>query len=129
MLIIYMICKKGDFGGVKDRGVSLKNRKILFYLVCVPLRLGIAYTAYLIHKKKWFLHLVAIICILSLYFVKFDKDECVWWSRKMHYIILCIILFVSIIQIILKNNKPIVPALILIDLLLGISSQFVLKWY
>ena len=43
-----MICKKGDFGGVKDRGVSLKNRKIIFYLVCVPLRLGIAYTAYLI---------------------------------------------------------------------------------
>ncbi len=124
-----MKCKKGDFGGVKDLNVSLKNRKILFYLVCIWIRFGLFLLAYKYYNKKWFPYVIGIIAIILLYFVKFDKDHCVWWSRKLHYIMLCLILIVSVIQIILKDNKPFIPFLILSDLILGIGSSFVLKWY
>lgn len=124
-----MKCKKGDFGGVKDLNVSLKNRKILYYCICIWIRLGLIYLAYRFCKAKWFPYIIGIIVIILLYFVKFDKAYCVWWSRKLHYIMLCIILIISVIQIILKDNKPLIPLLLLIDLILGISSSFILKWY
>jgi len=124
-----MECKKGEFGGIKDLGVSLKNRKLLFYGICIWVRLGLSFLAYKYTTKKWFPYLVAIICLLSIKFVHFEKDNCVWWSRKMHFIILILVLCTSIFQIITKNDKPIIAFLILIDLLLGLSSSFYLKWF
>ena len=41
-----MNCKKGDFGGVKDRGVSIKNRKLIFYGICIWVRLGLVYVCF-----------------------------------------------------------------------------------
>ena len=123
-----MNCKKGDFGGVKDRGVSIKNRKLIFYGICIWVRLGLVYLAYKLKEKVWFPYLIVAIFLFSLYNVKFDKDECVWLARKMHYIILCIILLASIYQVISKDKRPIISLLVLIDLILGLGSSFILKW-
>ena len=70
-----MECKKGDFGGIKDLGVSLKNRKLLFYGICIWVRLGLSFLAYKYTTTKWFPYLVAIICLLSIKFVHFEKDN------------------------------------------------------
>jgi hypothetical protein len=123
-----MNCKKGDFGGVKDQGVSLQNRKRLFYGICIWVRLGLVYLAYVLRKKKWFPYSIIVICLLSLYFIKFDKDTCVWWSRKMHQIMVYIILVAALYQVITEDVRPIISILIFIDLILGIISSFLLKW-
>ena len=123
-----MNCKKEDLGGVKNLGVSVKNRKLLFYGICIWIRLGLVYFAYILRKRVWFPYFALGIGLFSLYTIKFDKDECVWWSRKMHQIILCIILLASIYQVISKDKRPIISILILIDLILGLGSSFILKW-
>ena len=123
-----MDCKKGDFGAVKDRGVSLRNRKLLFYGVCIWVRLGLAYLAYKLNEKEWFPYLIAGIMLLSLRYVKFNKDHCVWWSRKFHHMMVIIILLTSIYQIVTKDKKPLIAVLILIDLIVGVISSFIFKW-
>ena len=123
-----MKCKKGDFGGVKDLGVSVKNRKLLFYGICIWVRLGLVYLTYLLYNKTWFPYLVAGISSLSLFFIKFEKEECVWWSRRIHKIMLILVLIASIHQIIVKDKNYIISILIFIDLIIGIISSLILKW-
>ena len=123
-----MKCKKGDFGGVKDYNVSIKNRKLLFYGICIWIRLAIAIAAYKLKDKDWFPYIVALVSLMSIYWVKFDKDHCVWWSRKIHYIMICLILLTSIFQVITKKKTVIIPLLLLLDLIIGIISSFLLKW-
>lgn len=123
-----MKCKKGDFGGVKDLGVSVKNRKLLFYGICIWVRLGLVYLTYLLYNKTWFPYLVAGISSLSLFFIKFEKEECVWWSRRIHKIMLILVLIASIHQIIVKDKNYIISILIFIDLIIGLISSLILKW-
>ena len=123
-----MKCEKGDFGGVKDYNVSIKNRKLLFYGICIWIRLAIAIGAYKLKDKEWFPYIVALVCLMSIYWVKFDKDDCVWWSRKIHYIMICLILLTSIFQVVTKKKTVIIPLLLLLDLIIGIVSSFLLKW-
>lgn len=123
-----MKCKKGDFGGVKDLGVSVKNRKLLFYGICIWVRLGLVYLTYLLYNKTWFPYLVAGISSLSLFFIKFEKEKCVWWSRRIHKIMLILVLIASIHQIIVKDKNYIISILIFIDLIIGLISSLILKW-
>ena len=128
IVYIYMICKKGDWGGVKDLGVSLENRKRLFYGICIWVRLGLVYLAYLLREKKWFPYTILGICLLSLYWIPFDKDACVWWSRKLHHIMVYVLLAAALYQVVMEDTRPLLSILLFTDLMLGVTSSFLLKW-
>ena len=134
-------CKLGDFGGVKDLGVSLEGRKWLFYGVCIWVRLGLVVLAYYLRNKPWFPYTVAIGSLLVLWFIDFKKEKCVWWYRFMHRIMVYLILLAALWQVVKHQHweeeeqdcrerlfPPIIAFLLLLDLLLGLGFSFVLEW-
>lgn len=99
---------------------------MLFYGVCIWVRLGLVYLSYKMYNIKWFLYLALIVSGIALLrnVNRVDKDDCVWWSRLFHYVNIWVILSVSIIQLTTGDRKPIISILLLIDVLFGILYSF-----
>lgn len=121
-------CKIGDYGGIKRFNLTLTQRKLLFYIICIPLRLLIAYMAYKLADKTWFYVLIVIATGIMLNKAKYDKTECVWWKRSVHENITTIIFVTAIIQLLTKNRKPIIAALLLADVTFGFISSILQRW-
>ena len=121
-------CKIGDYGGIKRFNLSLTQRKLLFYLICIPLRLLIVYMAYKLADKTWFYVLILIATSIMLTKIKYNKTECVWWKRSVHENITTMIFVTAIIQLLFKNHTPIIAALLLADVSFGFISSILQRW-
>ena len=130
-----MKCEKKDNGLIKGWGVSVKNRKILFYAICIWIRFALVYLSYIFYDRPWFLYVAAGITLYTIISKSFDKDHCVWWSRKFHYIIRVLIFITAIIQLILKykdneiKHIPVISYLLLADILFGLIYSLLVKWF
>ena len=70
-------------GVIEKSGASLSTRKHLFYMVCVPLRLGIALGVYKFRSSRISLLILSAVSCTSL-FLKLGESG-VWWDRKFHF--------------------------------------------
>jgi hypothetical protein len=125
---------------IKEGGIfnkySSKTRMLLFYCICIWVRLFIAFTIYKYSNNKILLYLILLFSIISIY-LNFSKlNEKVWWSRLFHGIISVLLLVFAIIILrknnlvlinsIFKNNK-ILSYLIVIDILFGFFYSLYIK--
>ena len=117
-------CAKEDTGVIKAAGASFNQRKLLFYGICIWVRFGLVYLSYKFYDKPWFLYLALIGSILSIITIRINKDDCVWWSRRFHYINLLMILYVALIQLITKDRRPVISIILFIDIIVGILHSF-----
>lgn len=121
-------CEKADTGmlHVFFKNLNLNDRRLLFYGICIWIRLGLVYLSYKFYKAKWFLYITLIISLLAilLNINKVDKEECVWWSRRFHYMNLWMILCVSAVQLATGNRQQVISLLLLIDVVFGIVYSF-----
>lgn len=129
-----MICNKNNNGGaVMKMGYSPQQRKLFFYLICIWLRLLIAYSVYKFYNRKELYYLIPIIAVYSIYLnvtqsLKDNaKKKCVWWSRHFHIINGLIILAVSLFKISLFNmhQNKIISLLLVGDVLFGILTSLI----
>lgn len=109
-------------GLVESIGASVWQRKVLFFGMCIPLRLGIAYAAWKAHTRKGFVCLAATFSVIAI-FINAAKasDSSVWWSRRAHGAhALAVLVLASML------NKPAyVPHVLLSDALFGLLSAFI----
>ena len=120
-------CVQNDSGVLKEKyNLNYNQRRMLFYGVCIWVRLGLVYLSYKMYNTKWFLYVALIVSGIALLrnANRVNKDDCVWWSRLFHYVNLWVILSVSIIQLTTGDRKPIISILLLIDVLFGILYSF-----
>jgi hypothetical protein len=126
---------------IKEGGIfnkySSKTRMLLFYCICIWVRLFIAFTIYKYSNNKILLYLILLFSIISIY-LNFSKlNEKVWWSRLFHGIISVLLLVFAIIIILRKNNlvlinsifknNKILSYLIVIDILFGFFYSLYIK--
>jgi hypothetical protein len=111
-------------GGIFSK-YSKNTRMLLFYCICIWIRLFIALTIYKYSNNKILLYLILLFSIISIY-LNFSKlNEKVWWSRLFHGII-SILLFVFVFIILLQGShtksildNKILSYLIIVDVLFG----------
>lgn len=105
-----MDCKPGIF---ESLGVSSNVKKLLFYGICIWVRLFIAYLAYRYYSKQWFIYVAGLLSLYAL--LSIGSESCVWWSRSFHKVIAGLI-FGSVA---LDQNK-FVPYLLVTDVAFGL---------
>lgn len=75
-------------GGVlRNKGYSAGQLMVMFYLICVPLRLGAAYLVWLFGERTsvlFGLMLVAALGVVLNVRSLMRKGENVWWMREFH---------------------------------------------
>lgn len=129
-----MTCNKNNNGGaVMKMGYSPQQRKLFFYLICIWVRLLIAFSVFKFYNRKELYYLIPIIAVYSVYLnvVQTLKDnkkgKCVWWYRNFHIINALIILVISLFKISLFNIHPnkIISLLLVGDVLFGILTSLI----
>ena len=105
-------------GAIENMGVSPNDRKFLFYLVCIPVRLSIVALAYKFEDSPL---MIPIAIAMSIIAIKSNLNESeVWWSRRTHLINALSILFYS-----LAGVPTGIKYILLLDIILGVSSSIV----
>lgn len=121
---------KNTLNVLKKMGVnySPKNRAVIFYTVCIILRLFIAGLVYQFRYKKWLPYLFIIPCILVIYNISTNTYGRWWWSRPFHLLI-CILLFIVSIMVITGDiSGKYLSYLLYLDVLVGfIHSLFITR--
>jgi len=110
-------------GLIESAGVSVLHRKLLFFSVCVPLRVAVAFAALATHTKPWFAYVAATLSVIAFYInaVK-AAGASVWWSRRTHAAhALAVLILVALL-----GAKKYVPYVLLSDVLFGVVSS--LMW-
>jgi hypothetical protein len=125
-----MICNKNNNGGgLAKMGYNPNQRRMFFYLICIWVRLFLAYLVFRNYNNKYLYYIIPIIAVYSLYLnVKKDnKKNCVWWNRQFHIVISLIILIVSLFKMELARLHPnkLIAYLLGIDVLFGVVTSFI----
>lgn len=122
------MCDVGEGGIFVEKGFSIIERKHLFYLICIFLRLMIAGIVYNFSDNKKLQYLLLIISLSSVYLNYIKINECVWWSRKFHFVI-ALLLFIITLLIITKQIKTDkwMSYLLYIDIIWGIIHSLVVQ--
>jgi hypothetical protein len=96
------------------------TRALLFYGICIWVRLALVFLVYKYAKNKTLLYSLLAISFISIY-LNFSKiHETVWWSRYVHGIDSIILFIVCLLAINNKINKKSVSYVLLWDVLFGI---------
>lgn len=108
-------------GIIEGSGATPDQRKKLFYGVCVPLRLLLAFIVYRKYSSVTIQGIVLAFSAMSIYtnLLGLNSSNDIWWSQKFH-------LFVSIkIVLCLITGRPeYVPYLMVVDVLYGVLISF-----
>lgn len=108
-------------GLVESIGASVWQRKVLFWGICVPLRLGIAYAAWRARGRQWFVFLAVTLSVIAV-LINATKasDTSVWWSRRAHGAhALAVLVLAAVLRM-----PGYVPHVLLSDVLFGLLSSF-----
>lgn len=95
-------------GGIfEDKGFSPEERKHLFYMICIFLRLLIAGIVYNLSSSKYIQYTLLIISLFAIYSNYTKLCDIVWWSRRFHLIIAIALFIVTALTITkkLKSDK------------------------
>jgi len=107
---------------------SPKNRAIIFYFICIILRLFIAGVAYQYKNKQWLPYVVMFISLIVIYRLSNHILGRWWWSRPFHLLIVVLLLIVSILTIYNKIDGKYISYLLYLDVFGGfIHSLFITR--
>jgi len=106
-------------------------RRSVYYTVCVPVRLAIAFAVYLLRNQWWLAYVVGLVAlggILNLGSqVRRQKEAKHWWSKKFQLSISALLLIASVAVIYKKNSLPegVLAYIILASIAGGLVQSFV----
>lgn len=108
-------------GVVESFGATPRERVLLFYCVCFPLRILLASLLYKFHSTPVVQGFVGVASALSSYtlLLSLNTSNSVWWSRKFH-LITSVLTFLLVIG----GRTSLVPMVMIVDVLYGLSTSF-----
>ena len=120
---------KDTLSGLKNIGVkmNIENRKILFYTLCVVLRLFIAGLVYQLKDKHWLPYIIISFSLLIIYRLYDKIDGNFWWSRKFHMFICSLLIVVSVLKINGYVDGKYLSYLLYIDVGFGFLHSLTIK--
>ena len=108
-------------GAIANLGASLQTRQLLFYLVCVPFRLSLAYILYKYSsnsKVRIISFLLSLVSAVHLFIKHNDSTDPVWWNRKYHAI------SSTVISVLIAFNRLDLASVTMVaDVAFGLSSS------
>lgn len=112
-------------GFVESSGATPSQRKSLFYGVCLPLRILLAYTVYLLSDSPLIRGFVGVSSALSFYTILLSLElgsapsGIVWWSREIHLVTSALTFF-----LVVGGRVDLVPVVMVVDILYGLVTSF-----
>tara|TARA_B110000495_G_C22858210_1_gene500424 strand:+ start:62 stop:454 length:393 start_codon:yes stop_codon:yes gene_type:complete len=106
---------------------SVKNRAILFYSICVIVRLLIAGLAYQFRNKTWLPYLVMVISTIVIYRLYNNLYGRWWWSRPFHLLMMILLFIASILTIYKYIDGKYISYLLYLDLFGGFIHSLFIK--
>lgn len=103
------------------QNLSKTQRMILFYGVCIWVRLLLILLLWRYWSNLWIRVLFLIFLVLSCWRLYTTLDENVWWSKKIH-LLTCIISIILVMSM-QTSLKQFVIFILLLDLGFGIISS------
>jgi len=111
-------------GVVEASGATPVQRKNLYYSICIPLRLVLAYIVYKNVNSTPMKVLVMLLSAFSVYsnLLGLNSSRKVWWNRSFHLIVALSVLVSSV-----AGKMELVPILMVLDVLFGLIHSFSIK--
>ena len=111
-------------GSVEASGASPEQRMQLFYGVCVPLRIALAYIVYKNADITPVKMLVLLLSAFAIYsnLLGLNSGRNVWWDRRIHLVVALAILVSAF-----AGKMNYVAFLMLFDILFGVGSSLAIK--
>ena len=111
-------------GSVEASGASPEQRMQLFYGVCVPLRIALAYIVYKNADSTPVKMLVLLLSAFAIYsnLLGLNSGRNVWWDRRIHLVVALSILVSAV-----AGKMNYVAFLMLFDILFGVGSSLAIK--
>lgn len=131
-----MTCPNGDpnfnktLAKMLGREPTVNDRNIIFYTVCILLRLSIASFLLIFRDQSWIPYVFLLGSSLAiLNFSQQNLDGPQWWSKRFQFGIAILIFIVALIQIICKNciNTAILPSIFFISIAAGFIQSLIVK--
>ena len=108
----------GNPGGfIENMGYSPDERKMLFYAVCIPIRLTIVGLAFKYENHPLFVPLMVMVSVMAI--VQNTNKTKTWWSRETHRCIAISVLLTAI-----AGFPKYIKYLLLLDVSYGLISSF-----
>lgn len=109
---------------LKFIGMDPDNKIVIFFSICVVVRLLIAGIAQQYYDKKYFPYIAAILAIITLIILipRAVRNDNVWWFRIFHVFIAIQILISSIRQIKNDTLEHVIPTLLYLDVIFGMFT-------
>ena len=100
------------------------NRSMIFYTICIMVRLLIAGIVLQLKNKYWIPYVVFIISLITSYRLFNNLRGDWWWSRSFHLIVSMLLLVISFLLIIKKLNKSeLIAYLLYFDVIGGLIQS------
>ena len=117
------------YNGLRKLGVSMDvhNRQILFYTLCIVLRLFLAGVAYQLKDTLWFPYIVIVISLFIMYRLHDKLEGNFWWSRKFHFIVCLLLVIVSLLKIVGVLAGEYISYLLYLDVGVGFFHSLMIK--
>jgi len=106
-------------------------RRRTYYTVCIPVRLAIAFTVYLLRNQPWLPHVVGVVALGGIINlgsqIRRRKEAKHWWSKKYQFAISALLLVASVAIIYKKNSLPegVLSYIIIASIVGGLLQSFV----
>ncbi len=116
---------------IKEGGIFSKlsptTRALLFYCICIWVRLSIILFVYKYSNNRKLICILILASLLSVYlnFSKLNKK--VWWNRYIHGVNSLLLFIISILALFNFVNSKFISLILLWDLLFGILYSFYKK--
>ena len=112
-------------GGV-FRKYSAHIRFLLFYCICIWVRLFIAFVVYKLAKKKYIILCIFIVALFSIY-RNFYTNSDVWWCRSCHGYISVILAIVTLLSLLNYIDNKYISYILVLDIIFGVLYTFIKK--
>ena len=122
-----MRCLQSTDSIAAKNGVPHFLRGFLYYFICVPIRLYIAYFVYMNYKLYFVPYVVLGVAIISLYANLKKRGDCVWWFRELHIIISGALVVAAFMTILHKMSGIILSYLLFADVIFGALISILLN--
>jgi hypothetical protein len=106
--------------------LSKSHRQLLFYGVCIWVRLFIIYCIYKFWNNRNFRIIFIGILLASIWRLLSTIDQNVWWSKRFHLVIASILVFFFFTSLFISDTKLkySVVFILILDLIVGITVSF-----
>ena len=108
-------------GVIENSGATPDKRRRLFYGVCVPLRLLLAFIVYRKYSSLTIQGIVMAFSVMSMYanLLGLNSSNEIWWSQKFH-----LLTSMKIVLCLVSARPEFVPYFMVVDVLYGVVTSF-----